>query len=231
MAEIIDYYDLSGNKIGEGDRKSVLKDQESIARKTLTSDVVSAVLQGQSEIPDENFAVRSVMMFLFDLQNNMYVVQRSDDKKENPGLMDKSAGGHVVSGDSYDKTLLKELDEELGVTGVITENETDFMNQVKQQNLQKTAVFLKMQEIRNFISKRTTLKEGDFWYKLFNVGLYVGFYNGEVVFKDGEAVGESRMSIQDLKQDIGNHPEKYTEDILKIIEQYNILSQVMKVSQ
>ncbi len=222
MAEVIKYFDLHGNVIWEGDRTIVLKDQERISRSTLTWSKVADILSQGVEIPPENFAVESIMMFLFDKNQNVYIVQRSENKAENPGLWDKSAWWHVVKWDTFDSTATKELDEELGVSSIVAKDLNDLLRILRNENLDNTAVLLGVSDIKNYISKRTTPAK-DSWYKLFNSRLYVGFYNGDVTFKDGEAVGRKLIPLENLEAEIKNNPELYTSDVLMLVQQFKIL--------
>ena len=58
---------------------------------------------------------RSVHALVFDESYRMYIQKRSMSKDTNPGLWDTSVGGHVDSGESYDKALIRETQEELGI--------------------------------------------------------------------------------------------------------------------
>lgn len=229
MAEIINYFDLQGRVIWEGDRKNVLKEQEKISRATLSSSRVEAIMAQNMEIPPENFAVESIMMFLFDKDNNVYIVQRSEDKAENPGLWDKSVWWHVVRWDTFDSTAIKELNEELGVSAVVAKDEENLMEISRNMNLDNMAVILGISDLKNYISKRTT-PEKDSWYKLFNSRLYIGFYNGDVTFSDGEAVGKKFIPLENLEEEIKNSPETYTSDVLMLIQKHKILELAKSMS-
>jgi isopentenyldiphosphate isomerase len=43
----------------------------------------------------------------------IYLQKRSKHKAENAGMYDKTVGGHVVAGDSFNMTMVKECAEEL----------------------------------------------------------------------------------------------------------------------
>jgi hypothetical protein len=49
---------------------------------------------------------------------------------------------------------------------------------------------------------------------------YVGYYDGAIKFKDGEASGIEVLSLDDLKEELLAYPEKFTEDLKFMIEKY-----------
>lgn len=50
--------------------------------------------------------------------------------------------------------------------------------------------------------------------------MYVGYYDGAIKFKDGEASGIEVSSLADLKEELIASPEKFTEDLKFMIEKY-----------
>lgn len=229
--EIIDFYDLKGNCLWNWERKKILREQEIISRKSLTKKIVERILVWKSEIPEKNISVKSVMMFLFDLKWNAYVVQRSNEKPENPWLWDKSIWWHVVKWDSYDKTAIKELTEELWITSVIIDKTTNIEDAIQGFDLKNKAMLKQVWILNNYISTRTTLSEKDYWYKIMNVWLYIWIYDWEVNFTDNEAQDKKMIPIELLKEEIENNRELYTEDMPILLSNYNILVQMLTISK
>ena len=50
--------------------------------------------------------------------------------------------------------------------------------------------------------------------------MYVGYYDGAIKFRDGEASGIEVLSLDELKEELTTHPEKFTEDLKFMIEKY-----------
>ncbi|MDR2540852.1 MAG: hypothetical protein LBD11_03575 [Candidatus Peribacteria bacterium] len=50
--------------------------------------------------------------------------------------------------------------------------------------------------------------------------IYCGYYDGAIKFKDGEATGIEVFSLAELKEEIANYPERFTEDLKFMIEKY-----------
>lgn len=63
-----------------------------------------------------NFRVINIMIFTSD--NKIILPKRSGNRRVFPNCYDCSVGGHVSSGESYEEAAYRELEEELGITGV-----------------------------------------------------------------------------------------------------------------
>ncbi len=72
------------------------------------------------EVHTNNWLHRAVHIFIFDKHGQLFLQKRSRWKDRCPGLWDSSAAGHVNTGDDYDGTAAREIDEELGVTTPLT---------------------------------------------------------------------------------------------------------------
>ena len=57
---------------------------------------------------------RAVHAFCVNRAGEVFLHQRSLTKDSFPGLWNSSCAGHVATGDDYDETVLRELEEELG---------------------------------------------------------------------------------------------------------------------
>lgn len=49
---------------------------------------------------------------------------------------------------------------------------------------------------------------------------FIGYYDGSIRFSDGEASGIETHTLMELKDDIIESPQKYTEDLKFMVEQY-----------
>ena len=73
---------------------------------------------GQStreEIHAKGLLHREVHVWLYGKNGGIFFQLRAKDKDTFPGLLDASIGGHVEIGDSYEKTAVKEAEEETGL--------------------------------------------------------------------------------------------------------------------
>ena len=76
----------------------------------------------RGEIHAEGLMHRATHILVFNSQGELFLQKRSMNKDENPGLWDTSAAGHVDSGEDYLACAVRELDEELGISGNISLN-------------------------------------------------------------------------------------------------------------
>jgi isopentenyldiphosphate isomerase len=58
---------------------------------------------------------RAVHVLVFNSRGQIFLQKRSMKKDRQPGLWDSSASGHVDSGEDYDATAVRELQEEIGL--------------------------------------------------------------------------------------------------------------------
>ena len=93
--EYLDLVDENDNVIGKEDRNIVYKNNW------------------------RNFRVINIMIFTSD--GKIVVPKRSANRKVFPGCYDCSVGGHVSSGENYEQAAYRELEEELGIIGVVLE--------------------------------------------------------------------------------------------------------------
>src|SRR5258708_32914837 len=61
---------------------------------------------------------RTVGAHIFNRQKQILMQKRSKTKDMYPGYWVFSVGGHVASGDTYERAVEREIQEELGVKGV-----------------------------------------------------------------------------------------------------------------
>jgi isopentenyl-diphosphate delta-isomerase type 1 len=89
MDEYLDIVDEKGNVIGKDTRSNLHKCPNKVHRTT--------------------------NILILNSKGQILIQQRSFKKEFGPGIWEISAGGHVTSGDTPDKTAQKELFEELGI--------------------------------------------------------------------------------------------------------------------
>ena len=72
----------------------------------------------RSDLRQRGLIGRCTFIFLFNSAGELCVHRRTLSKAMYPGFWDTAAGGMVAAGESYAESAARELEEELGVSGV-----------------------------------------------------------------------------------------------------------------
>jgi isopentenyldiphosphate isomerase len=75
----------------------------------------------RKEIHEKGLLHREIHVWFVTPKGEIIFQHRAKDKDTYPDLLDATVGGHVEVGDSYEKTALKEMEEETGVKGDVKE--------------------------------------------------------------------------------------------------------------
>ena len=67
-------------------------------------------------VREEGLCHRATYVFVFNAKGQLHVQERSIGKDIYPGFFDPATGGVVTEGESYDQAVVRELEEELGVS-------------------------------------------------------------------------------------------------------------------
>lgn len=202
MVEKIDVYDIKGHFLGVEERtkfyseiKKEFDEKGRVSRKT-----------------------KSIRLILMNSNGRIYLQKRSKLKNDNPGLYDKTIGGHVSAGDSFDMTMIKESAEELGFPAAII-SKKEFKRSLKVTDLNIVGLLNQIDYMDNFISKRKS-RDGSFFIQPYICAFYIGYYDGAIRFVDGESSGIEVFSLEELKKEIKDNPNKFTDDIKFMIKRY-----------
>lgn len=201
--ELINYFDTNGEFVGTMERKQFYKEQTLFYKKNKKFE----------------YKVPTVRCFLLRSDGKIILQKRSNQKSQNPGLFDKSFGGHVIAGNSFNTTLMKESIEELGNAAYIVPA-NEFRNIVKTIDLNVAAVVKEVDYVETFISTRK-LKNGDEIVQPLMSAIYVGYYDGPVRFSDNESMGVEMLSLEELKKELKENPEKFTKDVEMMVKAYS----------
>ncbi len=162
--------------------------------------------------------VNSVRLILMNSQGRIYLQKRSNIKNENPGLYDKTVGGHVSFGESWNMAIVRECAEELGIpASILTDKE--FKQIVKTADLKVVGIFKNISVINDFESVRVN-KDGSKFVQPYISAFYVGYYDGAIRFVDGESSGVEVFSLKELTDQIKQQPEKFNEDIKYMVNKF-----------
>jgi isopentenyl-diphosphate Delta-isomerase len=202
MAEELEIFDLNGKLLGFQERNKFYAE-------------IKEEFKKKGKISRQ---VKSIRLILMNSLGKIYLQKRSKTKSENSGLYDKTVGGHVSKGDTFNMTAIRECAEELGFPACVLSNE-EFDRSTKVTDLNIVGVFRKVDEISNFESVRIDKKGNKFVQPYINA-TYIGYYNGTIRFVDGESSGIEVFSLEELKEEIKQNPDKFTEDLKFMIKNY-----------
>lgn len=166
-----------------------------------------------------NRAVAIVDILLFDTTGELFVQKRSNTKRHNSGLLDKSIGGHVQFGDDPNFTVMVETVQELQVPSIALYTNEDFAKTfILLQSYLETVAVLK--HIKTFIDIFQKDIDGVSIPVSSKKHLYLGVYNGATKTVDRESKGVLLYDLADLRQEMKQNPERFTFDLHYYLEHY-----------
>jgi len=203
MLEELEVYDLKGKLMGIEEREKFYSEVKKEFEKT-------------GKVSRQ---VKRVIVLLMNSKGRIYFQERSNLKKENPNMYDKTVGGHIPKDNTEGMTLVKECAEELGFPASILSNK-EFDKAIHNTDLSIVGIFKKVDVISNNLSVRIT-KEGNKFVQPYLSTVYIGYFDGPIKFVDGESSGIKVYSLQDLKKEMKKYPTKFTEDLKFMIKKYS----------
>lgn len=206
--EMIDVYDLEWNFVRIQNRKEF--NNEIKEDYQLTWEV--------------KYTVRSVWALLLNSEEDFLLVQRWNTF-DSPWLIDKTIWWHVSSWESYDSTVVRELEEEIWVEWVVAKNSDEFKELLKTLDTTKIAVLLLLDNKNILVNV-----EWDKQYKRsFDAWIYMWVYNWEINnFPDWSAKSSVNIPSNVLLEEIEKNKEKFTNSLPTLIKDYRdlILSKI-----
>jgi len=90
------------------------KQDEILTQVDLQNKVIGPIERGIAH-NSHNLIYRTVYILIRNDKDEILIQKRSPTKDLYPNCWDLSVGGHVIYGDSYEQTAVRELEEELGI--------------------------------------------------------------------------------------------------------------------
>ena len=160
-----------------------------------------------------------IAVFLFNSHGEIFIQKRAYTKNHNPGLFDKSIGGHIQEGDTPDYTTMVETIQEMQTPSMVLKNRDDFL---KTFNLLKD--YLKTVSIIQYIKTESNVLSRVINQKKVNIAnvssLYFGVYDGRIRPVDREAKGVLWYSFNELIMEMDKMPEAFTQDLHFYVKKY-----------
>lgn len=205
MSEIINTYLLSDPKrLIPMKREAFYKEQIAIFKKT----------------GKPSRAIEVIQILLFTPDQEIILQKRSNKKKHNAGLMDKTIGGHIQYKSTPTFTVMSETLQELQIPSFVLDSEDDFNKTLKLLYKYLSSAAL-VQRIGNRIEIFNKVFKGEKIPIANKYHFFIGVYNGPVKPADKEASGILFYKYASLKKEIKTMPDFFTEDIKYFINKYN----------
>ncbi len=202
MSEILNTFLLSDPETAVPmDRDDFYKEQIPIAKKT-----------GRP-----TRAAEIISVLIFNSSEELLVQKRNYNKSHNPGLLDKSIGGHVRYGDTANYSVMVETVQELQTPSIVLKNLNDFNKTMKLLDDYLTTISI----------IKHSLTEFQIWNRIVNgeevkmvnkVNAYFGIYDGRIKAVDKEAKGVLFYTLDELEQEMKAQPETFTHDLRFLID-------------
>lgn len=164
-------------------------------------------------------AVDIVNVFIFNANRELLIQKRSFEKRHNPGLLDKSIGGHVRYGDTPDYTVMVETIQELQTPSIVLREQGDFekTHALLKEYLETIAIIEHQHDDIRAIPK---IIDGEIINIANNSHVYFGLYNGRIRPVDREAKGVIWYSLKELRREIETFPDTFSGDMHFYLENF-----------
>ncbi len=159
-----------------------------------------------------------VDIFIFNREKELLVQKRSYDKGHNPGLLDKSIGGHIRYGDTPDYTVMVETVQELQTPSIVLKNTEDFKKTIKLlDDYLTTIAIVKHSRTKIYIMEK--IIKGEVIKIANKVHVYFGIYDGSIRPVDREAKGILFYTMEELEDEMEKFPNTFTYDMHVLIKE------------
>jgi hypothetical protein len=166
-------------------------------------------------------AVEIVQILLFTPDKEIILQKRSINKAHNPGLIDKTIGGHMSFGDKPNFTVMAETLQELQVPSIVLDSDDEFKKTYHLLNK-----FISNSSLIQFVDSRIMNVQKNFLIggsaiiaSKFN--FYLGVYGGPVRPADKEASGILFYKYDNLLEEIVQTPQMFTGDLKFFLNKYD----------
>ena len=159
-----------------------------------------------------------VSVFIFNGVGELLVQKRSYDKAHNPGLLDKSIGGHIRYGDTADFSVMVETVQELQTPSIVLKNATDFEKALGLlYEYLTTIAVIKHSQSKIYVLDKIIKEE---IVKIANrIHVYFGIYDGSIRPVDREAKGVLFYTLAELDREMQQFPDTFTADMHVFIKE------------
>lgn len=165
-------------------------------------------------------AVEIIQILLFTPDQEIILQKRSNKKQHNPGLIDKSIGGHIQYKSTPTYTVMSETLQELQIPSFVLNSEDDF-----DKTLKLLYKYLGSAALVQRIGSKIGIFKKIFKNKVVPIAskyhFFIGVYNGPVKPVDKEASGILFYKYSSLKKELRTMPDFFTDDLKYFITKYS----------
>ena len=162
-------------------------------------------------------AVDVIHVLIFNSDGEIMIQKRSDNKNHNPGMFDKTIGGHVTHGNKYDYTVMVETVQELQTPSIVLRDFEEFKKTCELLS-DYTETIAIINHGNTGIHNLPKILGGERIDILNRTHLYFGVYDGRTRPVDKESQGVLYYKYDKLLEDMKKNPYFYTEDLHFILE-------------
>ena len=159
-----------------------------------------------------------VDIFIFNSKKELLIQKRSYKKKHNPGLLDKSIGGHILFGDTPDYTVMVETVQELLTPSIVLKNSNDFYKTLKLLKDYTTTISI-VKHSHSKIYHMEKIINGEKIIIANKIHVYFGIYDGSTKPVDREAQGILYYSLPELLKEMKHSPQIFTYDLHLLLKE------------
>lgn len=159
----------------------------------------------------------------FDLDGELFIQKRNAHKNHNPGLLDKSIGGHIKYGDTPEYTAMVETVQELQIPSIVTTDKNNFIKtfDLLKSHLNSVAILFPVKKCFGNIVNQEKIIDGRITTIASKIYLYFGVYTGAIKTVDNEAKGILMYDLEDIKQEMQETPNAFTNDLNYFLHYYS----------
>jgi len=168
----------------------------------------------------------SKILFLTS-QGKLILQKRSKWKGDNPGVWDKTVGGHLFRNETFDFCAVRESAEELQIPSTVILKK-DLSQALKLVDLDVMGLMFLLKLDKKDISERK-LPSGKTWKEPSPTAFYLGYYDGPIRFETKEASGFRISTLSEIKKEIKENPKAFTIDLIKIIKRWEKFIKPLKL--
>ncbi len=164
-------------------------------------------------------AIEVVNIFIFNSHGELIIQKRSFDKAHNPGLLDKSIGGHIQNGDTPNYTVMVETIQELQTPSIVLDDNEDFNKTFLLLGKYLETISI-IKHFKTYLYSPTKIVDGEPVKIANKIHIYLGVYDGRIRPVDREAKGVLFYSLSELRKEMDSSPQNFTDDLRLILEEY-----------